>query len=104
MQGMQVQSLVWELSSHMPWGNWACAPQLESLCAATTKPTRHNYWALLRDPLISKDNFYLNILFSIFKGFVGKERHILGNLASAPSKASFGLFQAVSFAIHFRLF
>ena len=33
MQGTCVWPLVSELRSHMPWGNWAPAPQLESLCA-----------------------------------------------------------------------
>ena len=39
MQGMQVRSLVGELRSHVPRGNKADAPQLLSLCAATTEPT-----------------------------------------------------------------
>ena len=52
MQGTCVWPLVSELRSHMPWGNWAPAPQLETLCTthyrapvlqckilhATTKP------------------------------------------------------------------
>ena len=36
MQGTRIQSLAAELESHMPWDNWACAPQLERSPHATT--------------------------------------------------------------------
>ena len=42
MQGRQVQFLIRELRFHMPWGNKAWAPQLESLCA--TKSRTHALW------------------------------------------------------------
>lgn len=47
MQGTLVESLVGELSSHMPQGNQASVPQPENLCPATTeactlKPMHHN--------------------------------------------------------------
>lgn len=58
---------------------------------------------MLRNPLIYTDEFYLSSLFSIFKGFLVKERHVFGNLASVPLKASLGSFQAVCVAIHFCL-
>ena len=34
MQGIQVQSLVGELRSHMAQSNWACELQLQSPCSA----------------------------------------------------------------------
>ena len=34
MQGIQVQSLVGELRSHMVQSNWACELQLQSPCSA----------------------------------------------------------------------
>ena len=43
MKGTQVPSLVQELRSHMPQGNyWALRPQLESPCAVMKDPTWHN--------------------------------------------------------------
>ena len=38
MQGMQVQALVRELRSHMPWSNWARVPRLLSLSSRACKP------------------------------------------------------------------
>ena len=42
MQGTRVRSLVGELRSHMPWGNYAHAPQLLSMEATTREPACRN--------------------------------------------------------------
>ena len=42
MQGTQVWSLVRELSSHMPWGNWAHMPQPEKTTCCNEEPTLHH--------------------------------------------------------------
>ena len=39
---MQVQSLLRELRSHMPQGNWACIPQLEKPPCCNEKSMYHN--------------------------------------------------------------
>ena len=41
MQGMQVQCLVRELISHVPWSKWALTPQLLSMFATTTESMHH---------------------------------------------------------------
>ena len=43
MQGRWVQSVVEELRSHMPWSNYAHAPQLLNPCASTREPMSPNY-------------------------------------------------------------
>ena len=43
MQGRWVQSVVEEPRSHMPWSNYAHAPQLLNPCASTREPMSPNY-------------------------------------------------------------
>ena len=50
MHGMQIQSLVRELRSHMPGSNWAHA-QLESLCIATKPQYSQTNEQILKDKM-----------------------------------------------------
>ena len=49
--------------SHMPWSNWACAPQLfepvlYSPGAATSEPTCGNYWSYIPRARALQQNHY----------------------------------------------
>ena len=58
MQGTWVRSLVRELRSHLPWGNWALAHHNYRACASSREPmhsraTREKSWCCKEEPLQS---------------------------------------------------
>ena len=94
MQGAWVRSLVRELRSHLPWGNWALAHHNYRACASSREPmhsraTREKSWCCKEEPLQSnirpdsakKDRFFFWKITS-----VGKDVEKLESLCTAGAK------------------